>query len=351
MNFGKEIIRWYLANKRDLPWRETRDPYRIWLSEVILQQTRVDQGMAYYHKFVKNYPTVQDLAQSSENQVLKDWQGLGYYSRARNLHFAAKQVVNDYKGNFPENAAEISKLKGVGPYTAAAIASFAFDECAPVIDGNVMRVLSRYFGITEAVDSKEGQNLLKRLAEENISRKEPATYNQAIMEFGALQCVPKNPDCSACPLSKSCVALQQNMVGELPWKSKKTKVQTVHIYYGVFEKGQEVLFRRRKGLGIWEGLYDFPAVESQEALTAEEALRSIFQKNKKIEAIEVGTFTPEMKHILSHRKLMISFIRIKVMNKWNIEGEEGRWVKKSDIHELGIPRAIERYLQEIGWYE
>lgn len=351
MNFGKEIIRWYLVNKRDLPWRETRDPYRIWLSEVILQQTRVDQGMAYYHKFVKNYPTVQDLAQASENQVLKDWQGLGYYSRARNLHFASKQVIAEFDGHFPTTSETISHLKGVGPYTAAAIASFAFDECVPVLDGNVMRVLSRFFGVTEAIDSKEGQNLLKRLAQENIIESDPATYNQSIMEFGALQCTPKSPDCEHCPLKSACVAYKNDMVGELPWKSKKTKVQTVFLYYAVFEKGEEVLFRQRKGLGIWEGLFDFPAIESLEAKSQEEIVDAFFQENKELEIIEIGTFSPEMKHILSHRKLMISFIRIKVMNKWNNTDKNLRWVKKSDLHELGIPRAIERYLQEIGWYE
>jgi A/G-specific adenine glycosylase len=220
MNFSEEIIKWYKKNKRDLPWRRTKNPYQIWLSEVILQQTRVDQGMDYYLRFTKEFLNIDELARAKEDKVLKLWQGLGYYSRARNLHATAKMVSRQYKGEFPSSHDEILKLKGVGEYTAAAIASFAFDQCYPVVDGNVFRVLSRVFAIETPIDSGLGKKEFYSLAKELIDPSQPALYNQAIMEFGAIQCKPKNPDCYNCPLKGMCLAHSKKMVERLPIKSK-----------------------------------------------------------------------------------------------------------------------------------
>ena len=224
MNFSKNVINWYSDNKRDLPWRHTVNPYFIWLSEIILQQTQVKQGLPYYKSFVKTFPTVYDLAKSDEQTVLKLWQGLGYYSRARNLHFTAKYIVNELGGNFPNSYSEIIKLKGIGDYTASAIASIAFGETTAVVDGNVYRVLSRFFGIETPINSTKGIKEFKALATELIDKREPATFNQAIMEFGAQQCKPKKPYCIICPLQSGCVAFQTNKISELPVKLKKLKV-------------------------------------------------------------------------------------------------------------------------------
>lgn len=350
MNFSTSIIRWYGFHKRDLPWRETRDPYRIWLSEIILQQTRVDQGMAYYHKFVKNYPSVEDLANASQDEVLKDWQGLGYYSRARNLHYAANQVMQEFNGGFPNNYHDILKLKGVGEYTAAAISSFAFDEAQAVIDGNVMRVLSRFFGVTDAIDSKEGKAQLVKLSKEHLNQKDPATHNQAIMEFGALQCTPVSPDCSNCPLAKGCFALANEMVADLPWKEKKTVVKPMHIAYAVFINEDSILMKQRKGEGIWEGLFDFPSIVSEAPIDTQQAAQQMLQTRDWKDTL-LSEVSEEVTHILSHRKIKARFFRINVLHKpHNIQNGE-KWLTKSELAEKGIPRLIENYLKEIDWYE
>ena len=223
MNFSNHIRDWYNSNKRDLPWRNTTDPYSIWLSEIILQQTRVTQGLSYYLKFIDRYPTVHNLADADENDVLKTWQGLGYYSRARNLHFSAKYISKTLNGTFPSSSDELKKLKGVGEYTAAAIASFCYKEPVAVLDGNVFRVLSRYFGISTPIDSTNGKKEFKELAAECLNNQFPDEHNQAIMEFGALQCTPKSPSCSGCPLSVNCVAYNDDLVSQLPLKSKKNE--------------------------------------------------------------------------------------------------------------------------------
>ncbi|EPR73210.1 A/G-specific adenine glycosylase [Winogradskyella psychrotolerans RS-3] len=234
MDFNHKLITWYSDKKRELPWRETSNPYYIWLSEIILQQTQVKQGLPYYDAFVTQYPTIFDLANASETSILKLWQGLGYYSRARNLHFTAKHIVNELDGKFPNTYKDLLKLKGVGDYTASAIASIAFNEVAAVVDGNVYRVLSRYFGIETPINSTLGIKEFKSLASTLIDHKQPATYNQAIMEFGAIQCKPKNPDCTVCPFQDSCVALQNQMVDVLPVKLKKTKVTVKYFNFLVF---------------------------------------------------------------------------------------------------------------------
>lgn len=271
MDFKRELIHWYSINKRDLPWRETKNPYYIWLSEIILQQTQVKQGLPYYEAFVKQYPSVFDLANASEEAVLKLWQGLGYYSRARNLHATAKHIAFNLNGKFPNNYKDLLTLKGVGDYTASAISSIAFNEVAAVVDGNVYRVLSRYFGIKTPINSTTGIKEFKSLASSLIDKKQPATFNQAIMEFGSRQCKPKNPDCTTCPINRGCAALQKKLTDTLPVKLKKTKVSTKYFNFLVcIDANKNILFEKRNKKGIWQNLYQFPLVESKKSLTINE---------------------------------------------------------------------------------
>ncbi len=268
MPFDKELIYWYLENKRDLPWRATKDPYQIWLSEIILQQTRVEQGKPYYFKFLDAYPDIVSLANASEEEVLKLWQGLGYYSRARNLLFTARHIAFDLGGSFPASYKELVKLKGVGDYTAAAIASVCYDEAEAAVDGNVYRVLARIFGIDTPTNSSLGIKQFRQLAQELISREDPANFNQALIEFGSEQCKPRNPLCGSCPFSARCVAFNQNRISELPVKLKKQKVKTRHFNYLVYvsEEGKTIM-QQRRGKGIWQGLYEFPLVETASEAT------------------------------------------------------------------------------------
>ncbi|WP_438962684.1 A/G-specific adenine glycosylase [Nonlabens sp.] len=314
MNFSKQLIKWYELHKRDLPWRATQDPYRIWLSEVILQQTRVNQGLPYYERFVKTFPTVHDLAGAPQEEVLKLWQGLGYYSRARNLHKAAQQVV-ELGGIFPDSYKKLLDLKGVGDYTAAAIASFAFKEVVPVVDGNVYRVLSRIYGISTPINETSGIKEFKLLAVKLLDQQEPHTYNQAIMEFGALQCVPKNPDCTACPFQQDCVAFSDHRIEELPVKIKKTKVKNLHHHYIVLQTplGKTVL-QERPQTGIWAGLYEFPFIQSDGALLAVE-LRELLEQQEWWSGVRfresVYNQDPII-HKLSHRKVHAYFWIVEV---------------------------------------
>ena len=265
MNFHNILIKWYLQNKRDLPWRNTTNPYLIWLSEIMLQQTRVAQGMPYFFAFTKEFPTVFDLANAEEEKVLKLWQGLGYYSRARNLHKTAQYVANELNGVFPPVYKELLKLKGVGEYTAAAIASFSYNETVPVVDGNVFRVLSRYFDIESDIALPATKKEFTELAYELMPKDNPAIFNQAIMEFGALQCVPKNPDCSVCVFNESCMALQKKKVTVLPVKSKKLKVTNRFFNYLILEDVLgNTLIQKRTLKGIWHNLYEFPLLETGE---------------------------------------------------------------------------------------
>ena len=270
MNFTEILTHWYSVNKRSLPWRTTKNPYHIWLSEIIMQQTQIKQGLPYYEAFVKNYPTVFDLANAEEQEILKLWQGLGYYSRARNLHTSAKYIANELDGKFPSTYSELLKLKGVGDYTASAIASICFNEPTAVVDGNVYRVLSRYFGIDTAINSTQGIKTFKTLATRLINHEHPGDYNQAIMEFGAIQCKPKNPDCNICPLNNSCVALQKEIISVLPVKLKKTKVTKKHINFLVLiSEDKHTVFEKRTAKGIWQNLYQFPLIESTSELNSE----------------------------------------------------------------------------------
>ncbi|MBA4745028.1 MAG: A/G-specific adenine glycosylase [Muricauda sp.] len=309
MTFAPKILNWYRKHKRELPWRETREPYKVWLSEIILQQTRVAQGMPYYYSFVEAFPTVYDLANAPEEQVLKLWQGLGYYSRARNLHATAKMVVEDFNGEFPKTYKELKSLKGVGDYTASAIASFCFDIAEPVVDGNVYRVLSRYFGVDLPINSTQGIKYFKELAREVMDERNIRDYNQGIMEFGAIQCAPKKPYCLLCPLQDSCVALKENKVDSLPVKQNKTKVRNRYFNFLVLLDGDEnTILEQRKGKGIWQNLYQFPLIESDKRLQAE-ALRPLIKEKEDIPAIKsLSLYNNEpIVHKLSHQHLHTQF--------------------------------------------
>lgn len=346
-DFSRKLIRWYESNKRDLPWRNTTEPYRIWLSEVILQQTRVDQGLSYYHKFLVLFPDVRALANASEDTVLKAWQGLGYYSRARNLHQTAKFIVSNLDGRFPDNYDGLIHLKGIGPYTAAAIASFSFGEKKPVIDGNVVRVLSRIFGVEHAVDTPQGKTVFSQLAEELIDQKHPATFNQAIMEFGALNCTPKQPGCESCPFNLSCVAYRSGRVADFPFKKKKTAVKNLWLTYFHIEEPKHIWLKRRGAEGIWKGLYDFPGSESLSKPDLEKELSDFLKvSGLKKSNCEVH-FSEEYVHILTHRKIHARFVRIRLSQKLHRPDRGWKRVLKADLETYGIPRLIDKYLTSL----
>jgi A/G-specific adenine glycosylase len=311
MNFSKTLTTWYLENKRDLPWRKTTNPYLIWLSEIMLQQTRVAQGLPYYMAFTEEFPTVLDLANASEEKVLKLWQGLGYYSRARNLHATSKHIAGNLNGIFPQDYKNLLKLKGVGEYTAAAIASFSYNEVVPVVDGNVFRVLSRYYNIETDIASAKAKKEFTLLAQEVISKDNPALFNQAIMEFGALQCVPKNPNCNLCPLNTSCTALSLKKVNELPIKSKKAKAKNRFLnYLFILDDKNKTIINQRTAKGIWHNLYEFPLVET-EILEPENTVLDLIQNKfddiSEIILMETETIT----HKLTHQHLYIKFWKVK----------------------------------------
>lgn len=309
MSFSQKILKWYDEHKRELPWRATKEPYKIWLSEIMLQQTRVAQGTPYYHKFLEAFPTVYDLANAKEEKVLKLWQGLGYYSRARNLHATAKMVVGTYNGNFPNTYKELKALKGVGDYTASAIASICFNEPEPVVDGNVYRVLSRYFGVDLPINSTEGIKYFKKLARNVMDSENIRDYNQGIMEFGAIQCAPKKPYCLLCPLNDSCVALEENKVKGLPVKLNKTKIKNRYFNYLVFlDENKNTLLEQRKGKGIWQNLYQFPLLESEKVLDSVE-LDDQMARHSKFPSPNTITLYNEQPivHKLSHQHLYTRF--------------------------------------------
>lgn len=305
-DFAKKITDWYKKNKRDLPWRNTHDPYAIWLSEVILQQTRVAQGLPYYERFINTFPTIFDLASASDELVLRLWQGLGYYSRARNMHHTAQWIVENLGGNFPETYQSLLALKGIGPYTAAAIASFAFQEAVPVIDGNVYRVLARYTGNTTDIASSSARATFTDIATELLPNNNAAEFNQAIMELGALQCTPKSPNCESCPLKTSCFAFEHTLQGVLPAKSKKTKTRNRFFNYIIFRTPNGFYLKKRGTNDIWEGLYDFYLVETNESCTNFDSL-GIDWLSKFQDSIEKIDVFSTKKHVLSHQNIHPTF--------------------------------------------
>ena len=332
--FAIQIEQWYNQHKRALPWRQTTNPYYIWLSEIILQQTRVEQGRAYYERFVQTFPTVQDLASAPEEAVLLLWQGLGYYSRARNLHKAAQQIAA--MGDFPSDYKTILSLPGVGPYTAAAIASFAFGQPYAVLDGNVFRVLSRYFGIDTPIDSTEGKKEFKALADEMLDKKRPSLYNQAIMDFGAMLCKPIGTDCGSCPLRDGCMAYEQNKVQSLPVKGKKIEQRTRYFsYVYLCTDKEEVQISRRSGNDIWRGLYQFPLVESEVELPLS-ALQQKFPQG------QWTLLRQGFVHQLTHQRLVVNFYRLQLLVKDT--SLPGIWVKESELQNYAMPQLLIKLL-------
>lgn len=343
--FANQIIKWYEYHKRDLPWRHTKDPYKIWLSEIILQQTRVAQGMPYYEKFVMAYPTVFDLAEASETEVLRLWQGLGYYSRARNLHACARMVVADYNGSFPESYEELLKLKGIGAYTAAAIASFAFDKPNAVVDGNVYRVLSRVFGIKEDIASSQGPKVFQKKANGLIPQDRPADFNQGIMEFGAMQCSPATPACALCPISLECYAFNNNAQLQLPVKSKKVKVRERHFNYIVFRVGTRYYVKERGPKDVWQGLYDFYLIETPKAEEAD-SLLEMLPEFVKAEAI-IEDDSKVYKHILTHQRIFAKFYAVELKKETSLAKVDGlRACTVDELKQLPKPILIQKYLEQ-----
>jgi len=315
MNFSNALTHWYLQNNRDLPWRNTSNPYPIWLSEIILQQTRVAQGTPYFLSFMNAFPTVFDLANANEEQVLKLWQGLGYYSRARNLHKTAQFIAQELSGVFPDTYKDLLKLKGVGEYTAAAIASFSYNEPVPVVDGNVFRVLSRYFDIETDIAAASAKKEFAAFAFELMPKDKPALFNQAIMEFGALQCVPKSPNCGVCIFNTSCAALQKKKVDQLPVNSKKQKVRNRFFnYLVVADENENTIIRKRTAKGIWHNLYEFPLIETEEPkdfdFIAKQIQDKFFVNNKVISVEECNE--KSVVHKLSHQHLHIKFWKVRL---------------------------------------
>tara|TARA_B100000674_G_scaffold97203_1_gene69825 strand:+ start:573 stop:1598 length:1026 start_codon:yes stop_codon:yes gene_type:complete len=307
MNFSRSLIKWYDCNKRELPWRNTRDAYKIWISEIILQQTKVSYGLKYYLKFLKKFPTIHDLSEAKENEVLKVWEGLGYYSRARNLHHTSKFIVNNLNGIFPNTYLEILNLKGIGPYTAAAISSFAFKLPFAVLDGNVIRLLSRYFGIKVPFDNVRGKNLFQQLSQKLLNYNNPDLHNQAIMDFGALICSPKLPKCEICHFNNLCYAFNNNLVNKLPFKQKKIKIKKRHFNYLIIEKNN-FCFIKKRNEGIWTGLYEFPKIESEDNLHNLSSKDFSKYLNNKYTIIR---FSNIIVHKLSHQHIYAKFWHIK----------------------------------------
>lgn len=346
MNFSTKLINWYTVNKRDLPWRSTNNPYYIWLSEIILQQTQVVQGTPYYHAFTSQFPTVYDLAKANEEDVLKLWQGLGYYSRARNLHWSAKYIVNELDGVFPDTYKDILKLKGVGDYTASAIASICFNEVTAVVDGNVYRALSRIFGIETPINSTPGQKEFKALAQQLIDKQQPAIFNQAIMEFGARQCKPKNPDCSVCPFKTSCLALKENKIAVLPVKLKKTKVTKKYFnFIVIISKNEKTILEQRIGSGIWQNLYQFPLIETEKPST----YNNIKSKIENLDVLADMNFDvhlyndTDIIHKLSHQHLYTKF--------WIVSVDESieKGIEISNIEDFPVPILIGNFIDKFNF--
>ena len=341
MSFHSTLTSWYSVNKRNLPWRASKNPYKIWLSEIILQQTQVKQGQPYYESFVANYPNVQALAEASESDVLKLWQGLGYYSRARNLHFTAKHITENLDRVFPKNYKTLLELKGVGEYTASAIASICYEEPVAVVDGNVYRVLARYFGIDTPINSTEGIKQFKVLAKSLLPESNFGDYNQAVMEFGARQCKPKSPKCSDCVLISSCKAHATGTVNVLPVKLKKDKVTKKYFnFLVVVSKDKHTILEQRTEKGIWQQLYQFPLIETTTSVSKKEFLMQLDKSDKIKNAIQtVSLFnTSDIIHKLSHQELHIKFWVIKTPNSL----ENG--TKWSEVHSVPVPVVIERFI-------
>ncbi len=327
MNFSKTILNWYAINGRELPWRQTTNPYAIWLSEVIMQQTRIAQGTAYWERFMKRWPNVHELAKATEDEVLREWQGLGYYSRARNLYKAAQQIVG--LGRFPQTYKELKQLKGIGEYTAAAISSISFAEPVAVVDGNVYRVFARYFGIDTPIDSTEGKKVFKAMAQEYLPKEAPAAYNQGLMDFGAIQCTPTSPNCEVCPLIDTCFAANNNKMADLPVKAKKTKQRERHFSFIYIRCNGETAIRRRGAGDIWQGLWEFP---TKELLGNAIENATLIKKN--------------VKHILTHQIIFADFYLLETDTPPTLSADY-IWIKENEIERYALPRLIDLLVKSL----
>lgn len=344
--FSDKIVKWYENNKRQLPWRETKDPYKIWLSEVILQQTRVIQGLPYYLRFIEKFPTVDALAAASEQDVLRLWQGLGYYTRARNLHKCAREVVAKHQSSFPSTFEELKKLSGIGDYTAAAIASISYKKKVAVVDGNVFRVLSRVFGLDDEINSPEGKRSFTALANTLIGSDNPDIHNQAMMEFGALYCTPKSPSCPQCVFRDGCFAANKNLQHFLPVKAKNKKQRKRYFYYFVIRKGGSVLMKKREGKDIWNGLYDFYQIESQKPGKLESIVKEFNEEvcyEIKTEKLRVSQ---PYKHVLTHQIIFSRFITVDVSSTFGFSKGSLKFYSAKKIASLPKPVLIDRFLAD-----
>lgn len=342
-NFSETLINWYHEHKRELPWRESSDPYLIWISEIILQQTRVVQGYDYFVRFIERFPDVRTLAEADEDEVMKFWQGLGYYSRARNLHAAARSM----NGVFPKTYSGVLDLKGVGEYTAAAICSFAYNMPYAVVDGNVYRVLSRYLGIETAIDSTEGKKLFASLADELLDKAQPAVYNQAIMDFGAIQCTPQTPACLFCPLADSCMALAKGKVQQLPVKQHKTKTTNRYLNYIYVRAGAYTFINKRTENDIWKNLFELPLIETAESIT-EEALLALPEFTELFvgeEVPKVRLVCRDVKHVLSHRVLYANFYEVSLPEE-TASFSSYQKVRIDELEQYAVPKLIHAFLEK-----
>jgi A/G-specific adenine glycosylase len=348
MSISGILEEWYIGNKRELPWRDSDSAYRIWLSEIILQQTRVNQGIKYYERFVERYPCVEDLAKAPVDEVLKLWQGLGYYTRARNLHATAQIIVNDYKGAFPDTYDDLLRLKGIGTYTAAAIASIAFKEPVALVDGNVFRVLSRLYGISQPIDTSAGKAHFKKIATEILNPKKPDVHNQALMEFGALVCLPRNPHCESCVLAKSCMANIQGIVDLLPVKQGKGKIRIRYFNYLFIHHQGTTYLHKRDSKDIWNSLFEFPLIETNASMSFSklallESWSNIFGGNP----VKLNGMTKTYKHQLTHQTLFCCFYNIAVNTEPSLQQLNFYQIPLSRLNEFAVPRVMERYLEEL----
>lgn len=352
MDIGEGIIHWYECNKRDLPWRKTIDPYKIWLSEIILQQTRVLQGLPYYNRFISLFPTVLDLANSPIDTVLKAWQGLGYYSRAHNLHRTSKIIAFENFGVFPQRFEELRKLPGIGDYTAAAIASFSYNESVPVLDGNVYRVLSRILGIYTLPDSQKEKAVYFHAARTIMGNHNPAQINQGMMEFGALFCKPQNPLCSDCPFHRVCYAYRNEKVMELPVKKIRNPLKIRFFNYLVFRSDSGYYIQKRREKDIWPGLFEFPLIESDKGLNVDE-LENILEFNgMRIRTKEnLNPEKMEFSQVLSHQRIQFSFWIFPFGTKPQEEKQDGFWVEEENLNKYAFPKVTHKLVKEIQGYK
>jgi A/G-specific adenine glycosylase len=345
-SFTDPIYLWYSGNQRNLPWRNVSDPYLIWISETILQQTRIAQGLPYYLRFTGRFPDVKTLAAAPEDELLKLWEGLGYYSRARNLHFAAKSILKNYEGKFPDSHDSIRRLKGVGDYTAAAVASIAYGLPYAAVDGNVLRVLSRYFGIDLPIDSAIGRKTFRDLANEILLIRDPGMHNQAIMEFGALVCTPRNPDCKNCPLHSSCIAFSTNRTAKLPVKSKRIRKTTRYFIFVLLESTSHILLEKRTSSDIWKNLWQLPAMETeQQAGDADILERHEISQVLRQTGSRLVKLSPVYIHELTHRKICARFVHIQCVDITCFGGNFMQ-VNKEEMYKFAFPVLIKKYLTE-----